>query len=161
MLVVHHVTYSINSLCHFFGRRRFETDDHSRNLLWLAPFTFGESWHNNHHAFPTSASHGMSRWPVDPSWLVIRAMEAPRPRLGRRPGRSDPDREEGGRYGPLSSRAAAACSAAGSAFSPLSGALSGSGVSPRASTSGWIRSSGSGKTIVDAWFELMSVSACR
>jgi stearoyl-CoA desaturase (Delta-9 desaturase) len=76
MLVVHHVTYSINSLCHFFGRRRFETGDHSRNLLWLVPFTFGESWHNNHHAFPTSASHGMSRWPVDPSWLVIRAMEA-------------------------------------------------------------------------------------
>ena len=76
LLVVHHVTYSINSLCHFFGRRRFETDDHSRNLLWLAPFTLGESWHNNHHAFPTSASHGMSRWPVDPSWLVIRAMEA-------------------------------------------------------------------------------------
>jgi stearoyl-CoA desaturase (Delta-9 desaturase) len=76
MLVVHHVTYSINSLCHFFGRRRFETDDHSRNLLWLAPFSFGESWHNNHHAFPTSASHGMSRWPVDPSWLVIRALEA-------------------------------------------------------------------------------------
>jgi stearoyl-CoA desaturase (delta-9 desaturase) len=76
MLVVHHVTYSINSLCHFFGRRRFNTDDHSRNLLWLAPFSFGESWHNNHHAFPTSASHGMSRWPVDPSWLVIRAMEA-------------------------------------------------------------------------------------
>jgi stearoyl-CoA desaturase (Delta-9 desaturase) len=76
MLVVHHVTYSINSLCHFFGRRRFNTDDHSRNLLWLAPFSFGESWHNNHHAFPTSASHGLSRWPVDPSWLVIRAMEA-------------------------------------------------------------------------------------
>jgi stearoyl-CoA desaturase (delta-9 desaturase) len=76
MLVVHHVTYSINSLCHFFGRRRFETEDHSRNLLWLVPFSFGESWHNNHHAFPTSASHGLSRWPVDPSWLVIRAMEA-------------------------------------------------------------------------------------
>jgi stearoyl-CoA desaturase (Delta-9 desaturase) len=76
MLVVHHVTYSINSLCHFFGRRRFDTDDESRNLLWLAPFSFGESWHNNHHAFPTSASHGLSRWPVDPSWLVIRALEA-------------------------------------------------------------------------------------
>ena len=72
LLVVHHVTYSINSLCHFFGRRRFETDDESRNLLWLAPLSFGESWHNNHHAFPTSASHGMSRWAVDPSWLVIR-----------------------------------------------------------------------------------------
>ena len=66
MLVVHHVTFSINSLCHFFGRRRFETDDESRNLLWLAPFSFGESWHNNHHAFPTSAEHGMRRWEIDP-----------------------------------------------------------------------------------------------
>ena len=75
MLVVHHVTFSINSLCHFFGRRRFETDDESRNLLWLAPFTFGESWHNNHHAFPTSAEHGMRRWEIDPSALVIRALE--------------------------------------------------------------------------------------
>ena len=55
ILLLHHVTYSINSLCHFFGRRRFATEDHSRNLLWLAPLSFGEAWHNNHHAFPTSA----------------------------------------------------------------------------------------------------------
>jgi stearoyl-CoA desaturase (Delta-9 desaturase) len=75
MLVVHHVTFSINSLCHFFGRRRFETEDESRNLLWLAPFSFGESWHNNHHAFPTSAEHGMRKWEIDPSALVIRALE--------------------------------------------------------------------------------------
>jgi stearoyl-CoA desaturase (delta-9 desaturase) len=75
MLVVHHVTYSINSLCHFFGRKRFPTDDESRNLLWLALPTFGESWHNNHHAFPTSAEHGMRRWEIDPSALVIRALE--------------------------------------------------------------------------------------
>jgi len=75
MLVVHHVTYSINSLCHFFGRRRFDTDDESRNLLWLAPLSFGESWHNNHHAFPTSAMHGMRRWEFDPSALVIRGLE--------------------------------------------------------------------------------------
>jgi stearoyl-CoA desaturase (delta-9 desaturase) len=75
MLVVHHVTYSINSLCHFFGRRRFDTDDESRNLFWLAPLSFGESWHNNHHAFPTSAEHGMRRWEIDPSALAIRAME--------------------------------------------------------------------------------------
>jgi stearoyl-CoA desaturase (delta-9 desaturase) len=75
MLVVHHVTFSINSLCHFFGRRRFETDDESRNLLWLAPLSFGESWHNNHHAFPTSAEHGLRRWELDPSALLIRAME--------------------------------------------------------------------------------------
>jgi stearoyl-CoA desaturase (Delta-9 desaturase) len=75
MLVVHHVTYSINSLCHFFGRRRFTTSDHSRNLLWLAIPSFGESWHNNHHAFPTSAFHGLRRWEIDPSALVIRALE--------------------------------------------------------------------------------------
>jgi stearoyl-CoA desaturase (Delta-9 desaturase) len=75
MLVVHHVTYSINSLCHFFGRRRFTTSDHSRNLLWLALPSFGESWHNNHHAFPTSAYHGLRRWEIDPSALVIRALE--------------------------------------------------------------------------------------
>jgi stearoyl-CoA desaturase (Delta-9 desaturase) len=75
ILVVHHVTYSINSLCHFFGRQRFDTGDESRNLLWLAPLSFGESWHNNHHAFPTSAMHGMRGWEVDPSALVIRALE--------------------------------------------------------------------------------------
>jgi stearoyl-CoA desaturase (delta-9 desaturase) len=76
MLVLHHVTYSINSLCHFFGRRRFPTDDESRNLAWLAPLSFGESWHNNHHAFPTSASHGLRRWEFDISSLVIRGLEA-------------------------------------------------------------------------------------
>jgi stearoyl-CoA desaturase (Delta-9 desaturase) len=76
MLVVHHVTYSINSLCHFFGRRRFATSDHSRNLLWLAPLSFGESWHNNHHAFPTSAFHGLRRWEIDPAARVIRALES-------------------------------------------------------------------------------------
>jgi len=75
ILVLHHVTYSINSLCHFFGRRRFDTPDHSRNLLWLAPLTFGEAWHNNHHAFPTSAQHGMRRWEVDPSAAVIWGLE--------------------------------------------------------------------------------------
>jgi stearoyl-CoA desaturase (delta-9 desaturase) len=76
MLVVHHVTYSVNSLCHFFGRRPYATGDQSRNLLWLALPTFGESWHNNHHAFPTSAAHGLRRWELDPSSLVIRALEA-------------------------------------------------------------------------------------
>ena len=75
MLVVHHVTYSINSLCHFFGRQAFDTGDESRNLLWLAPFTFGEAWHNNHHAFPTSYEHGMRRWQLDPSRAVIRLLE--------------------------------------------------------------------------------------
>jgi stearoyl-CoA desaturase (delta-9 desaturase) len=75
MLVVHHVTYSINSICHFMGRRGFETPDESRNVWWLAPFTFGEAWHNNHHAFPTSARHGLRRWQFDPSAYVIWALE--------------------------------------------------------------------------------------
>ena len=75
MLVVHHVTYSINSLCHFFGRRSYATPDQSRNLLWLALPTLGESWHNNHHAFPTSAEHGLRRWEIDISALVIGALE--------------------------------------------------------------------------------------
>ena len=75
IFVLHHVTYSINSLCHFFGRRRFATDDHSRNLLWLAPLSFGEAWHNNHHAFPTSAFHGMGRLELDLSGIVIAGLE--------------------------------------------------------------------------------------
>ena len=77
MLVLHHATYSINSLCHFFGRRRFATDDESRNLRWLSVFTFGEAYHNNHHAFPTSASHGLSRVEraLDPSAWVIWTLE--------------------------------------------------------------------------------------
>jgi len=75
MFFVHHVTYSINSLCHFFGRQKFDTPDESRNLAWLAPLTLGEAWHNNHHAFPTSAEHGMGRWQLDPSALVIRGLE--------------------------------------------------------------------------------------
>ena len=75
MFVLHHVTYSINSLCHFFGRRDFETDDESRNLAWLAPLSFGESWHNNHHAFPTSARHGLRRWQLDSGAAVIWVLE--------------------------------------------------------------------------------------
>jgi stearoyl-CoA desaturase (delta-9 desaturase) len=75
VLVLHHVTYSINSLCHYFGRKRFPTGDESRNLLWLAPLSLGEAWHNNHHAFPTSAAHGLRRWELDPSALVIRGLE--------------------------------------------------------------------------------------
>ena len=75
MFVLHHVTYSINSLCHYFGRRDYETDDESRNLAWLAPLSFGESWHNNHHAFPTSARHGLRRWQIDPGAMLIWVLE--------------------------------------------------------------------------------------
>ena len=59
---VHHITWSVNSVCHFLGNRRFETDDHSTNVPWLALLSFGESWHHNHHAFPRSAAHGLKRW---------------------------------------------------------------------------------------------------
>ena len=76
IFLLHHTTFSINSLCHYFGRRRFETEDESRNLLWLAPLSMGESWHNNHHAFPTSATHGMRWWELDVSTWVIRGLEA-------------------------------------------------------------------------------------
>jgi stearoyl-CoA desaturase (delta-9 desaturase) len=74
LFLLHHATFSINSLCHFFGRQPFDTGDHSRNLAWLAVPTLGEAWHNNHHAFPTSARHGERRWQIDPSWWVISAL---------------------------------------------------------------------------------------
>ena len=73
--LLHHITWSINSICHFFGRRRFDLDDHSTNVAWLAIPSLGEAWHHNHHAFPRSASHGLKRWELDPSGVVIRGME--------------------------------------------------------------------------------------
>jgi len=77
VFLLHHVTWSINSVCHFFGRRRFDTDDESRNVFWLALPSLGEAWHHNHHAFPTSAFHGLRRLEqlADPAGLVIAAME--------------------------------------------------------------------------------------
>ena len=75
VFLLHHVTYSINSLCHYYGHQQFETDDHSRNLAWLSLATLGEAWHNNHHAFPTSAFHGLNRHELDPSALVITLLE--------------------------------------------------------------------------------------
>jgi len=75
IFMLHHVTWSINSVCHFFGRRRFDVEDHSTNVFWLALPSFGESWHHNHHAFPRSAVHGLKWWEVDTSAMVIRAMK--------------------------------------------------------------------------------------
>ena len=71
---IHHVTWSINSVCHFFGRRRFDVEDQSTNVFWLALPSFGESWHHNHHAFPRSAAHGLRWWELDLSEMVIRLM---------------------------------------------------------------------------------------
>lgn len=75
IFLLHHATFAINSLCHYFGRRGFRTEDESRNLAWLALPTFGEAWHNNHHAFPTSARHGLRWWQLDPSAWLIAALE--------------------------------------------------------------------------------------
>jgi stearoyl-CoA desaturase (delta-9 desaturase) len=72
---VHHITWSVNSVCHFVGSRRFDTEDRSTNVFWLAVPSLGESWHHNHHAFPRSAVHGLRPWEVDPSALIIGAME--------------------------------------------------------------------------------------
>lgn len=71
---VHHITWSINSICHYHGARRFDTDDESTNVWWLSLASLGEAWHHNHHAFPRSAFHGLRRWELDPSGFVIRAM---------------------------------------------------------------------------------------
>ena len=75
LFVLHHVTYSINSICHAFGRQSYATRDESRNVAWLALPSLGEAWHNNHHAFPSSAQHGLGRWQLDPSAAVIRGLE--------------------------------------------------------------------------------------
>jgi stearoyl-CoA desaturase (delta-9 desaturase) len=71
---VHHVTWSINSICHFHGSRRFATEDRSTNVWWLSAASLGEAWHHNHHAFPRSAFSGLHWWELDLSGLVIRAM---------------------------------------------------------------------------------------
>lgn len=72
---VHHVTWSVNSVCHYFGTRRYDTNDRSTNVFWLALPSLGESWHHNHHAFPRSAVHGLRRWELDPSAMIIATLE--------------------------------------------------------------------------------------
>lgn len=70
-----HATFSVNSICHMFGRRDFRARDESRNNWLVALLVLGEGWHNNHHAFPASARHGLARWQLDVSWWVIRGLE--------------------------------------------------------------------------------------
>jgi len=69
-----HATWAVNSATHMWGERRFATRDDSRNTWWVALFTFGEGWHNNHHAHPTSARHGLAWYEFDPSWLLIKVL---------------------------------------------------------------------------------------
>jgi stearoyl-CoA desaturase (delta-9 desaturase) len=70
-----HATWAVNSATHMFGSRRFHIRDDSRNTWWVALFTFGEGWHNNHHAHPTSARHGLAWYELDQSWLLIKALK--------------------------------------------------------------------------------------
>lgn len=75
IFLLHHATWSVNSICHMYGKRPFAIDDQSRNNWAVAVVTLGEGWHHNHHAFPTSARHGLQRLQFDPTYAVIRAME--------------------------------------------------------------------------------------
>jgi stearoyl-CoA desaturase (Delta-9 desaturase) len=75
IFLVHHAFWSIGSLAHMFGKSNFQTHDESRNNIWMALVTFGESWHNNHHAFPNSAMLGLYWWQIDVGGLIIRLLE--------------------------------------------------------------------------------------
>jgi stearoyl-CoA desaturase (delta-9 desaturase) len=75
IFLVHHITWSINSVCHVWGGRPYRTTDQSRNNLIFGVLALGEGWHNNHHAFPTSARHGLRWWQIDMSYWIIRALE--------------------------------------------------------------------------------------
>ena len=75
IFIEHHVTWSVNSVCHVWGSRPYDSQDHSRNNPIFGILALGEGWHNNHHAFPTSARHGLRWWQFDSSWLVIRSMK--------------------------------------------------------------------------------------
>lgn len=70
-----HATWMVNSVTHMWGSRRFPTGDDSRNNWWVALVTFGEGWHNNHHAHPTSARHGLAWYEFDISWIQIRILQ--------------------------------------------------------------------------------------
>lgn len=69
-----HATFAVNSICHMFGSRRFDTKDESRNNWWVGVLAFGEGWHNNHHAFPAMAYHGIGWRELDLSGLVLRLL---------------------------------------------------------------------------------------
>jgi stearoyl-CoA desaturase (Delta-9 desaturase) len=75
IFLVHHVTWSVNSVCHIWGSRPFNSHDESRNNPIVGILGLGEGWHNNHHAFPASARHGLAWWQIDVSWIIIRGLE--------------------------------------------------------------------------------------
>ncbi len=71
-----HGTYTINSLAHVFGKKRYQTDDESRNNFYLALITMGEGWHNNHHAYPSSAKQGFFWWEIDLTYYILYVLSA-------------------------------------------------------------------------------------
>jgi stearoyl-CoA desaturase (Delta-9 desaturase) len=75
VFLLHHATWSVNSICHMYGARPFATKDESRDNWLVALVSLGEGWHHSHHAFPTSARHGLNRFQFDPSYAVIRTLE--------------------------------------------------------------------------------------
>lgn len=75
LVVVYHCTWFVNSATHKFGYRTYDAGDQSTNCWWVAVLTYGEGWHNNHHAFQYSARHGLRWWEVDVTWMTIRALE--------------------------------------------------------------------------------------
>ena len=81
-----HYTWLVNSATHKWGSRRFTTQDDSTNNWWVAALTFGEGWHNNHHAHPTSARHGLAWYEIDLNWMGISTLKAARTRLGHQDG---------------------------------------------------------------------------
>ena len=98
IFLVHHVTWSVNSVCHIWGWRPFRSEDESRNNFLFGVLALGEGWHNTHHAFPTSARHGLRWWEIDVSYWVIRALaffglawnvKLPSPEAQRREARTD------------------------------------------------------------------------
>jgi len=75
IFLLHHVTWSVNSACHLWGRQTYECHDRSRNNVIVGILGMGEGWHNNHHAFPRSARHGLAWWQFDSSWMLIRLLK--------------------------------------------------------------------------------------
>jgi sn-1 stearoyl-lipid 9-desaturase len=75
LVVVYHCTWLVNSATHKFGYRNFETTDNSKNCWWVAITTYGEGWHNNHHAYQYSARHGMKWWEIDITWMTIQVLQ--------------------------------------------------------------------------------------
>ncbi len=76
LVVVFHCTWFVNSATHKFGYQSYESEDNSKNCWWVALLTFGEGWHNNHHAYQYSARHGLRWWEIDLTWMTISLLQS-------------------------------------------------------------------------------------